>query len=82
MKPLGIDLVKDAQDKVSSIQIQLLAAQSRQKKYVDHKEREIEFQFVENVLLKVSPMKVVIRFVKRGKINSRYIGPSKCFWAQ
>ncbi|WMV07813.1 hypothetical protein MTR67_001198 [Solanum verrucosum] len=30
-------LVKDAQDKVRSIQAKLLAAQSRQKKYADHK---------------------------------------------
>ena len=34
VKPLGVDLVKDAQDKVRSIQAKLLAAQSRQKKYV------------------------------------------------
>ncbi|WMV08229.1 hypothetical protein MTR67_001614 [Solanum verrucosum] len=32
VKPLRVDLVKDAQDKVRSIQAKLLAAQSRQKK--------------------------------------------------
>ncbi|KAH0644499.1 hypothetical protein KY284_032383 [Solanum tuberosum] len=37
VKPLGVNLLKDAQDKVMSIQDKLLAAQSRQKKYVDHK---------------------------------------------
>ncbi|KAH0653103.1 hypothetical protein KY290_031391 [Solanum tuberosum] len=51
VKPLGVDLVKDAQDKVRSIQDKLLAAQSRQKKYADHK---------------VSPMKGVMRFGKNG----------------
>ncbi|KAH0729667.1 hypothetical protein KY289_000855 [Solanum tuberosum] len=37
VKPLEVDLVKDAQDKVRKIQATLLAAQSRQKKYADHK---------------------------------------------
>ena len=31
-KPLGVDLVKDDQDKVRNIQAKLLASQSRQKK--------------------------------------------------
>ena len=44
MKPLGVDLAKDVQDKVRSIQAKLLEAQSRQKKYVDHKVRDMAFQ--------------------------------------
>ncbi|WMV07806.1 hypothetical protein MTR67_001191 [Solanum verrucosum] len=40
VKPLGVDLVKKAQDKVRSIQAKLLAAQSRQKKYADCKYEE------------------------------------------
>ncbi|WMV34363.1 hypothetical protein MTR67_027748 [Solanum verrucosum] len=43
VKPLGVDLVKDAQDKVISIQAKLFATQSRQKKYVDHKVRDMTF---------------------------------------
>ncbi|KAH0654669.1 hypothetical protein KY289_032347 [Solanum tuberosum] len=75
VKPLGFDLVKDAQDKVRSIQTKLLAAQSRQKKYANHKVRDMVFQTGENVLLKVSPMKGVMRFGKKGKLSPRYIGP-------
>ncbi|KAH0670765.1 hypothetical protein KY290_026159 [Solanum tuberosum] len=75
VKPLGVDLVKDAQDKVRSIQARLLAAQSRKKKYADHKVRDMAFQIGENVLLKVSPMKRVMRFGKKGKLSPRYIGP-------
>ncbi|KAH0644574.1 hypothetical protein KY284_032458 [Solanum tuberosum] len=60
VKPLGVDLMKYAQDKVRSIQANLLAAQSRQKKYADHK---------------VSPMKGVMRFCKKGKLSPQYIGP-------
>ncbi|WMV13781.1 hypothetical protein MTR67_007166 [Solanum verrucosum] len=33
------------------------------------------FQSGENVLLKVSPMKGVMRFGKKGKLSPRYIGP-------
>ena len=75
VKPLRVDLVKDAQDKVRSIQAKFLAAQSRQKKYADHKVRDMTFQSGENVLLKVSPMKGVMRFGKKGKLSLRYIGP-------
>ncbi|WMV46618.1 hypothetical protein MTR67_040003 [Solanum verrucosum] len=44
-------------------------------KYADHKVRDIVFQSGENVLLKVSPMKGVMRFGKKGKLSHRYIGP-------
>ena len=74
VKPLGVDLVKDSQDKVRSIQAKFLAAQSRQKKYVDHKVRDMTFQTDENVLLKVSPMKGVMRFGKKDNLSPRHIG--------
>ncbi|WMV19897.1 hypothetical protein MTR67_013282 [Solanum verrucosum] len=54
VKPLGVDLVKDIEDKVRSIQAKLLAAQSRHKKYADHKVRDMTFQTSENVLLKLT----------------------------
>src|SRR5262249_42570343 len=41
------------------------------------KRRDIRFQPGNHVFLKVSPMKGVIRFGKRGKLNPRYIGPFK-----
>ena len=47
------------------IQEKLLAAQSRQKEYADRKVRDLEFMEGEQVLLKVSPMKGVIRFSKQ-----------------
>ena len=60
---------------MKSIQEKLLAAQSRQKEYADRKVRDLEFMEGEQVLLKVSPMKGVMRFGKRGKLSPRYIGP-------
>ncbi|XP_069145951.1 uncharacterized protein [Solanum lycopersicum] len=62
-------------DKVKCIQEKLLAAQSRQKEYADRKVRDLEFMEGEQVLLKVSPMKGVMRFGKRSKLSPRYIGP-------
>ncbi|GJY61188.1 hypothetical protein Tco_0461845, partial [Tanacetum coccineum] len=41
------------------------------------KSKPLEFQVGDNVMLKVSPWKGVIRFGKRGKLNPRYIGPFK-----
>lgn len=72
---IGGYLVKDIQHRVRSIQDKLLVTQSRKKKYVDHKVRYVAFKSGKNVLLKVSPIKWVIRFGKMGKLSPRYIGP-------
>ncbi|WMV32813.1 hypothetical protein MTR67_026198 [Solanum verrucosum] len=41
----------------------------------DVRKRELEFQVDDWVFLKVSPMKGVMRFGKKGKLNPRYVGP-------
>ncbi|WMV09630.1 hypothetical protein MTR67_003015 [Solanum verrucosum] len=46
-----LSIISD-RDKVRSIQAKILVAQNRQKKYADHKVRDMEFQTGENVLLK------------------------------
>lgn len=74
-KLLGLDLVQDAQEKVNLIKERLLATQSRQKAYVDRRLRELEFTVGDHGFLKVSPMKGVIRFGKKGKLSPKYIGP-------
>ena len=61
--------MNDAQDKVNSIQIKLLTTQSREKKYTYYKARDMVFQTCDNFLLKVSPMKGVMRFGKKGKLS-------------
>ena len=53
------------------------AAQSRQKSYADKRRRPIEFEVGDYVYLKVSPMKKVQRFVVKGKLVPRYVGPYK-----
>ncbi|WMV19809.1 hypothetical protein MTR67_013194 [Solanum verrucosum] len=49
--------------------------QSRQENYADHKVRDMAFQTDEKVLLIVSPMKGVMIFGKKVKLNPRYIWP-------
>nr|GEV47275.1 putative reverse transcriptase domain-containing protein [Tanacetum cinerariifolium] len=53
------------------------AAHDRQTSYAARRRNPLEFQVGDKVMLKVSPWKGVIRFGKRGKLNPRYIGPSK-----
>nr|GEY84607.1 hypothetical protein [Tanacetum cinerariifolium] len=47
------------------------------KSYVDRKRKPMEFKVGDRVMLKVSPWKGVVRFIKRGKLNPRYIRPFK-----
>ena len=53
--------------------------QSRKKSYADRQRRPLEFEVGYHVFLKVMPERGVIRFEKRGKLSSRYIGPFKVF---
>ncbi|XP_070042519.1 uncharacterized protein [Nicotiana tomentosiformis] len=72
---LGTDLVQDALEKVKVIQERLRTTQSRQKSYADRKVRDVTYIVGEKALLKISPMKGVLRFGKKGKLSPRYIRP-------
>ncbi|WMV10170.1 hypothetical protein MTR67_003555 [Solanum verrucosum] len=74
-KSLGVDLVREALENVRVIQTKLLVAQSIQNKYTYHKVKYMIFQDGEQVLLKVSPMKGVMRFGKKGKMSPWCIDP-------
>ena len=72
---LGPDLVQQAMEKVKVIQQRLETALSHHKSYADARRRGLEFLVGDWVFLKVSPMKGVMRFGKKGKLSPRYIGP-------
>ena len=57
------------------IRERLKAAQDRQKSYADNRRRALEFNVGNQVFLKISPWKGVIRFQNRGKLSPRHIGP-------
>nr|XP_009796600.1 PREDICTED: uncharacterized protein LOC104243148 [Nicotiana sylvestris] len=50
------------------------AAQSRQKFYADKRRRDLVFTIGDKVFLRVSLMKSVMQFGKRGKLSPRFIG--------
>jgi hypothetical protein len=53
----------------------MLTAQSRQKSYAYKHCRKLEFNIGDLVYLKVSSMRGVIRFGKKGKLSPRFVGP-------
>ncbi|GJX92217.1 putative reverse transcriptase domain-containing protein [Tanacetum coccineum] len=62
-------------DKVMVIKEKLQAARDCQKSYADSKRKMTEYEDGENVLLKVSLWKGVMRFGNKGKLAPRYVGP-------
>ena len=73
----GPDLIRDTSEKVGLIRQCLLMAQSRHKSYANVRCRPLEFEVGYHVFLKVMPKRGVVRFDKRGKLSSRFIGPFK-----
>ncbi|XP_076913634.1 uncharacterized protein LOC143572327 [Bidens hawaiensis] len=73
----GPEIVQETTDRVFQIKDKLKAAADRQKSYADNRRRPLEFQVGDQVLLKVSPWKGIVRFGKRGKLSPRYVGPFK-----
>ena len=72
---VGPELLQEASEKVQLIRQRMKAAQDRQKSYADTRRRELEFQVGEQVYLKVSPTKGVVRSGSAGKLKPRFIGP-------
>nr|GEV23471.1 putative reverse transcriptase domain-containing protein [Tanacetum cinerariifolium] len=67
----GPEIIHETTKKIMQIQQRLQAARDQQKSYANVR------QVGDQVMLKVTPRKCVIRFGKRGKLNPRYIGPFK-----
>ncbi|KAE8683877.1 hypothetical protein F3Y22_tig00111166pilonHSYRG00229 [Hibiscus syriacus] len=73
-KTLGPDLVRETEDIVRLIRDRLKEAFDRQKSYTDKRRKNIEFEVGDQVFLKVSPWKKVLRFGRKGKLSPRFIG--------
>ncbi|GKA18795.1 putative reverse transcriptase domain-containing protein [Tanacetum coccineum] len=73
----GPELIRETTKKIIQIKNRLLTARSRQKSYADRITKPLELKVGDMVLLKVSPWKGVIHFVKRRKLCPHYIGPFK-----
>nr|GEU95980.1 putative reverse transcriptase domain-containing protein [Tanacetum cinerariifolium] len=67
----GPELIHETTEKIVQIKQRIEAARDRQKSYADVRRKPLEFQVGDRVMLKVSPWKGVVRFGKRGKLNTR-----------
>nr|GEY99555.1 hypothetical protein [Tanacetum cinerariifolium] len=61
-KIIGPEIIQETTDKIVQIKDRLKTARDRQKSYVDHRQKPLEFSVGDKVLLKVSPKKGLVRF--------------------
>jgi hypothetical protein len=71
----GPAIVEEAEEKVEKVRENLRIAQSRQKSYADRRRRELTFAVGDRVYLKVSPLRGTKRFLVKGNLAPRYVGP-------
>ena len=76
-KFLGPEEVDAISKEIETIKRRLQASVDGQMKYTKNHRRPLEFEIEDSVFLKVAPMKGVMRFGKKGKLNPRYVGPFK-----
>ena len=69
------ELVQVTTEKIPIIHQRLKITFSIQKSYMDPKRKDVSFFVGDLVFLKVSPMKGMMRFGRKGKLALRYIGP-------
>ncbi|GAU43989.1 hypothetical protein TSUD_91680 [Trifolium subterraneum] len=72
---LGPDIIQETTLKIKSVKEHMRVTQSRQKSYVDHRRRPIEFDEGDHVFLRVTPKLGLRGVFKRKKLAPRYIGP-------
>ncbi|GJR53261.1 putative reverse transcriptase domain-containing protein [Tanacetum coccineum] len=73
----GSEMIQETTEKIVLIKQRIQAAQDRQKSYVDLKQKLMEFEVGDMVMLKVLPWKGFVCFGKRDKLSPRYVGPFK-----
>nr|GEX05101.1 putative reverse transcriptase domain-containing protein [Tanacetum cinerariifolium] len=72
---IGPELVQETIEKISQIKDRLKATRDSQKSYADKRRKPLEFSVGEYVLLKVSSLKGMVHFEKKGKLAPRFAGP-------
>jgi hypothetical protein len=72
---LGLEFLKDMEDRMVRIKHNLKEAQDRQKIYVDKNGTAREFKVGEHVLLKVNPKKRYLKLGSCTKLAARFYGP-------
>ncbi|XP_069154377.1 uncharacterized protein [Solanum lycopersicum] len=68
-------IIHEALDKVKVTRNRLATGYSRHKSYADNRKMTLEFNIGDQVYLKISPIKGVMKLDKKGKWSPRYVGP-------
>ena len=71
----GPEIIQVTTDNVKVIRDRLKIAQDRHNSYADNRMRDLEFQVGDQIFMRISPWKGVLRFGKKGKLSPRYMGP-------
>jgi hypothetical protein len=71
----GLEVLKDTERQVQMIRESLKITQSHQKSYTDKRRRDLSFKVGDFMYLKVSPTRGTRRFMVKGKLAPRYVGP-------
>ncbi|KAK6148426.1 hypothetical protein DH2020_019338 [Rehmannia glutinosa] len=74
-KIFGPEIIEKTVGVIAKIRDRIKAAQDRQKSYADRRRKDLQFEVLDKVFLKVAPLKGMVRFGKKGKLRPRYIGP-------
>ena len=74
-KYLGPELVDQATEAIQKLQQRMKSSQNRQKSYADRHRRPLEFEVGDQVFVRISTMRGVMRFVEKGKLSPRFVGP-------
>ncbi|XP_073025219.1 uncharacterized protein [Primulina eburnea] len=72
---LDLDIVGQIAELLVKIRDRMKTTQSHQKSYADKRHRYLEFAVGDHVFVKVSHMKDIMRFGKKGKLGPRFIRP-------
>ncbi|GKD39444.1 putative reverse transcriptase domain-containing protein [Tanacetum coccineum] len=72
---IGLEIVQETTQKNISNQGEDQGNKRSLKSYADNRCKPLEFSIGDQVLLKVSPLKGVVRFGKKGKLAPSYVGP-------
>ena len=65
-KVIGLDIVKETEEKVRVSQQMLKVSSDRQSSYADLKRKDLEYEVGDKVFLKVSSWRKILRFGKKG----------------
>ena len=72
---LGPDMIRETSEKIDIIRERMKTAQDRQKSFADQRRRDLEFSVGDLVFVKISPLRKVVRFGRKGKLAPRFVGP-------